>query len=78
MQTKEELALLKEEVEKLDSKLRELAEDELKLVIGGGLQYDWRDYGQGNTFLTGDCTFDHNSASQGGNIYNKPQESDDC
>ena len=34
--TKEELNALKEEVETLDKKLRELTDEELKQVIGGG------------------------------------------
>ncbi len=33
--TKEELNALKEEVEKLNKKLRELTEDEMRMVIGG-------------------------------------------
>ncbi|MBQ0036947.1 MAG: hypothetical protein KBT35_08550 [Firmicutes bacterium] len=33
--TNEELSILKQECEKLDSKLRELSEDELDLVTGG-------------------------------------------
>ena len=35
MKTKEELNVLKQECEKLDSKLRELSEDELDQVTGG-------------------------------------------
>ena len=37
MKTKEELNALKEEVETLNKKLAELSEDELKLVVGGGV-----------------------------------------
>ena len=37
--TKEELNALKEEVEALDEKLRELTEEELKQVTGGGIRY---------------------------------------
>ena len=36
MKSKEELNALKEEVETLDKKLRELTDEELKQVIGGG------------------------------------------
>ena len=35
MKTKEELNVLKEEVETLDKKLKELNDEELKQVIGG-------------------------------------------
>ena len=35
MKTKEELNEIKEEVEKLDTKLRELTEEELEQVTGG-------------------------------------------
>lgn len=35
MKTKEELNALKEEVERLNNKLKELTEDELKQVTGG-------------------------------------------
>ena len=36
MKTKEELNEIKEEVEKLDTKLHELTEEELEQVTGGG------------------------------------------
>ena len=36
MKTKEELSEIKEEIEKLDTKLRELTEEELEQVTGGG------------------------------------------
>ena len=42
MKTKEELNTIKEEVETLSKKLRELTEDELKQVTGGGW-YPYRD-----------------------------------
>ena len=35
MKTKEELNALKEEVETLNKKLRELTDDELRVVVGG-------------------------------------------
>ena len=35
MKTKEELELLKQEYESLNNKLKELSEDELKIVTGG-------------------------------------------
>ena len=35
MKTKEELNALKEEVEALNKKLRELTDDELRVVVGG-------------------------------------------
>ena len=37
--TKEELNTLKQEFETLNNKLKELTEDELKLVTGGGYQH---------------------------------------
>lgn len=49
MKTKEELGKLKEEYTELNKKLSELTEEELKQVTGG-LQYDWRDYGQGGAW----------------------------
>ena len=36
MKTKEELNEIKEEIEKLDKKLRELTDEELEQVTGGG------------------------------------------
>ena len=36
MKTKEELNEIKEEIEKLDTKLQELTEEELEQVTGGG------------------------------------------
>ena len=36
MKTKEELNEIKEEIEKLDTKLHELTEEELEQVTGGG------------------------------------------
>ena len=42
MKTKEELNALKEETENLNKKLAELSEDEMKEVVGGGLD-EWVD-----------------------------------
>ena len=42
MKTKEELNALKNEVESLNRKLAELSEDEMKEVVGGGLD-EWID-----------------------------------
>lgn len=42
MQTKEELNALRNEVEALNKKLAELSEDEMKEVVGGGLD-EWVD-----------------------------------
>ena len=42
MKTKEELNALKNEVESLNKKLAELSEDEMKEVVGGGLD-EWID-----------------------------------
>ena len=42
MKTKEELNTLKNEVEALNKKLAELSEDEMKEVVGGGLD-EWVD-----------------------------------
>ena len=42
MKTKEELNALKNEVEALNKKLAELSEDEMKEVVGGGLD-EWVD-----------------------------------
>ena len=42
MKTKEELNALKEEVETLNNKLKELTDDELKEVTGGtNVGWDW-------------------------------------
>ncbi len=49
MKTKEELEQIKNEYTVLSQKLAELTEEELKQVTGG-LQYDWRDYGQGGAW----------------------------
>lgn len=38
MKTKEELNAIKKEVETLNAKLAELTEEELKDVVGGGMQ----------------------------------------
>ena len=45
MKSKEELNELKEEVEALNKKLKELSADELKLISGGGvcdIPFEWR------------------------------------
>lgn len=66
MKTQEELNALKEEVETLNKKLAELTEEEIKDVSGGGLQYDWRDYGAGE-FVTDAYKDDTTSQPGGGN-----------
>ena len=41
MKTKEELNALKKEVEAVGEKLRELTDEELKQVVGGGTGSEW-------------------------------------
>lgn len=62
MKEKEELMLIKEEVESLGRKLSELNDDELKIVFGGS------SYMRSWTFEK--CTFDSNKPEfYGGAIY---------
>ena len=56
MKTKEELNALKEEVETLNKKLRELTEEELAQVTGG--QYSGTTYGGSTTYGSG-ITYDN-------------------
>ena len=53
MKTKEELNAIREEIEALNDKLRELSEEELKQVTGGGsdrdIAFDVRDKNQDET-----------------------------
>ena len=57
MKTKEELDTLKEEVETLNKKLRELTEEELAQVTGGQY-YPGTTYGDGITYGSG-VTYDN-------------------
>lgn len=49
--TKEELTQLKNEYESVTSKLKELTEDELKLVTGGGFSGDFSNFEHPNVVL---------------------------
>lgn len=71
MKTKEELEALKQEVIRLEEKLKELSEEELKEITGGAGEIDIEVFNNWEILPTiNQCNFDNNKAkSEGGALF---------